>query len=145
MQIPSEILPREQGHRVFGVARSRRLPESRLSETLTESLRLTSVDSSLLKTPKIERKKKHPLTLWRRSSYCNAPPRERERQKIASQEDLLAFSLVKNKSPINDLSRLVKILSRLLTQEAFGNMKRHLLACSSWFFSNIRKTIIKEI
>ena len=129
MQIPSEILPREQGHRVFGVARSRRLPESRLSETLTESLRLTSVDSSRLlleKTPKIERKKKHPLTLWRRSSYCNAPPRERERQKIASQEDLLAFSLVKNKSPINDLSRLVKILSRLLTQEAFGNMKRHL-------------------
>lgn len=43
MQIPSEILPREQGHRVFGVLAKvvggcSRIEKSRLSETLTESL-----------------------------------------------------------------------------------------------------------
>ena len=73
-----------------------------------------------------------------------ASARERERQKIASQEDLLAFSLVKNKSPINDLSRLVKILSRLLTQEAFCNMKRHLFLYLVPL-SNTEKTIMKKI
>ena len=102
MQIPSEILPREQGHRVFGgVARSRRLPESRLSETLTERRESPgSGQHSLLhagdtKNRRNEEKGSLLVAPLRRSSYCNAKKGKTENS--IKQEDLLAFSRGKQK------------------------------------------------
>ena len=60
------------------------------------------------------------------SSYEKGKETSENSIKKEAQEIYWLSVVVKNKSPINDLSRLVKILSRFLTQEAFGNMKRHL-------------------